>query len=139
MKKLFVLLTFSVLTNTLLAQSKEEAQIRNLENYWSELLDKSDTTALRKVWSKNYIVNNPAGKIITGEDIIGFIRNGQRFPAYERIIEKITFSDNIAIVLGKEISKTGSNTEKPITRRFTNIWIKKKKTWELLARQATNI
>lgn len=68
------------------SQSKAEIEIRRLENYWAELLDKSDTISLSKVWSRDYIVNNPAGKIITGKDIFGFIRNGQKFPAYERVI-----------------------------------------------------
>lgn len=134
-----VLMAFATLS---FGQTKAETDIRQLEAHWSNLLDKSDTTALRKVWSKDYIVNNPAGKIITGEDIIGFIRKGQRFPAYERIIESITFSENIAIVLGKEVSqpqKKADGTEQIITRRFTNIWIKSKKTWKLLARQATNM
>jgi ketosteroid isomerase-like protein len=123
-------------------QSKKETEIRYLETYWGELLDKSDTTALRKIWSKDYIVNNPAGKVITGEDIIGFIRNGQRFPAYKRNIESITFSENIAIVIGSEVSqptKKADGTETITKRRFTNIWIKSKKSWQLLARQATNI
>ena len=139
MKKILAFIAFLYISAPSMGQSKEEVLIRNLETYWGDLLDKSDTTALRKVWSKDYIVNNPAGKIITGEDIIGFIRNGQRFPAYQRVIEKIVFSGNNAIVMGKEISQPKSDKDQPITRRFTNIWIKEKKSWKLLARQATNI
>ena len=44
--------------------------------------------------------------------------------------------------MGKEISpiqKDNAGKEQKIVRRFTNIWIKTKKEWKLLARQATNI
>lgn len=142
MKKL-LFFTFLILASTVsFGQSKAELEIRQLEKYWGELLDKSDTLSLAKVWSKDYIVNNPAGKIITGNDIFGFIRNGQKFPAYERVIESITFSGKMAIVMGKEISqpkKDASGNEQRIVRRFTNIWAKEKKEWKLVARQATNI
>jgi ketosteroid isomerase-like protein len=142
MRKLLFFVFVIVGSSVSFGQSKEEMEIRRLENYWAELLDKSDTVSLSKVWSKDYIVNNPAGKIITGKDIFGFIRNGQRFPAYERHIESITFSKNMAIVMGKEISqskKDNSGIEQKIVRRFTNIWVKSKKEWKLVARQATNI
>ena len=143
MKK-YILFLFAVLFTVTVSkgQSKEELEIRQLEKDWSEWLDKSDTTALLKVWSKDYIVNNPSGKIITGNDIVGFIRNGQRFPAYERVIEKITISQNIAIVMGKEISqlqKSSDGTELRIVRRFTNVWQQTDGKWQLLARQATNV
>ena len=142
MKQLLFIISLIFFSTFCFGQSKSELEIRQLENYWAELLDKSDTTALSKVWSKDYIVNNPAGKIITGNDIIGFIRNGQKFPAYQRIIESVTFSKNIAIVMGKEISqpqKDALGKEQKIVRRFTNIWVKEKKVWKLVARQATNI
>lgn len=143
MKRLIPIILFLVIPTLSFSQSKLEKEIRQLEIYWSELLDKSDTTSLAKVWSKDYIVNNPAGKIITGQDIIGFIRNGQRFPAYERVIESITFSGKMAIVMGKEISQPQKDSSgispKVIVRRFTNIWAKEKKDWKLVARQATNM
>ena len=142
MKKLMLLIVCLSGTTFCFGQSKDELEVRALEKSWSELLDKSDTTALRQIWSKDYIVNNPAGKIITGNDIIGFIRNGQRFPSYEKTIESIKFSENIAIVMGKEVSqpqKDKSGKEQTIVRRFTNIWLKSKKSWKLVARQATNL
>jgi len=44
--------------------------------------------------------------------------------------------------MGKEISqpqKDALGKEQKIVRRFTNIWVKEKKVWKLVARQATNI
>lgn len=130
MKKILLFSFLFLVSTAAFSQSKAELEIRRLENYWTELLNKSDTISLSKVWSKDYIVNNPAGKIITGKDIFGFIRNGQKFPKYQKIIESITFSGKIAIIMGKEISqpqKDDIGNEQKVVRRFSNIWIKEKK------------
>ena len=137
MKKL-ILCSLTIILTTLnsFGQSKDELEIRRLETLWTQLLDKSDTVSLLKIWSKDYVVNNPNGKIATVKDIVGLIRSGQVFPKVERNIEKITFTSNLAIVMGNEISE---NAGQIVTRRFTNVWQKSKKGWLLKARQATNI
>ncbi len=141
--KIYTLILFAVILTSanLFGQSKDELEIRRLETLWTQLLDKADTAALLKIWSKDYVVNNPDGRIVTPKDIIGLIRNGHVFPSVERIIEKITFNQDIAIVMGKEIEssgKTGQN-EVSVTRRFTNVWIKTELGWQLTARQSTRI
>lgn len=143
MKNYTLLLLAFILTTTFsFGQSKDELEIRRLEILWTQLLDKADTTGLLKIWSKDYVVNNPDGRIVTPKDIIGLIKNGQVFPSVERIIEKITFTHDIAIVMGKEIEssvKAGQNNISIVSRRFTNIWIKTELGWQLTARQSTKI
>ncbi len=74
---------------------------------------------------------------------MGFIRRGRiGYSSVDRIIEKITITQNIAIVMGKEIVKPENATQnagKTVTRRDTSIWVKTKGIWQLTARQATNI
>jgi ketosteroid isomerase-like protein len=143
MKHLVFFLFVFILTNTVsFAQSADELEIRRLETLWTQLLDKADTTALLKIWSKDYVVNNPDGKIATPKDIVALIRKGHVFPSVERIIEKITFTQNIAIVMGKEIEhsvKTGQNENPVVTRRFTNVWVKSDGGWQLAARQSSKV
>jgi hypothetical protein len=94
------------------------------------------------VWSKNYVVNNPNGKIVTPKEIVGLMKRGHVFPAVERIIEKITFDHDIAIVMGKELQQPASMTtdhKKWIPRRFTNVWIKNANGWLLAARQSSEV
>jgi ketosteroid isomerase-like protein len=133
---------FILSTSITSGQSKDEMEIRHLETLWTQLLDKADTTSLLKIWSKDYVVNNPDGKIATPKDILSLIKKGHVFPAVERIIERITFTQNVAIVMGKEIEhskKTDPNNDQMVTRRFTNIWIKTDSGWQLIARQSTKI
>ena len=123
-------------------QSDDETEIRRLEKYWTELLDKGDTTALLAIWSENYVVNNPNGKIVTPKDIVALMKGGHIFPAVKRIIEKITFNQDIAIVMGKELQQPASmitNHNEWIPRRFTNVWIKTESGWQLAARQSSQV
>jgi hypothetical protein len=106
MKAFKLILIISIFTSiAAFAQSSDELQIRQLEKHWTQLLDQGDTTALLKIWTKDYVVNNPNGKIVTPKEIVALMKNGHKFPSIERIIEKITFNQNIAIVMGKELQQ----------------------------------
>ena len=133
---------FTLLTTLTFAQSKDEQKIRELEKHWTALLDQGDTDALLKIWTEDYVVNNPKGKIVTPADIVALMKSGHIFPKVERIIEKITFNKNMAIVMGKELQQPADmtpNQEDWIPRRFTNVWIKNRKEWQLATRQSAQI
>ena len=135
-------ISFIFISTVAFGQSSDEMKIRQLEKHWTELLDKGDTTSLLKIWSEKYVVNNPNGKIVTPKEIVTLMKNGHKFPAVERIIEKITFNQDIAIVMGKELQQPGNmapNHDNWIPRRFTNVWIKSEEGWQLAARQSTQV
>ena len=138
----FFLISFTLVTTLAFGQSNDEIEIRRLEKHWTELLDRGDTTSLLKIWSENYVVNNPNGKIVTPKDIVALMKSGHKFPAVKRIIENITFNQDIAIVMGKELQQPENMTTKHeewIPRRFTNVWIKTKDGWQLAARQSSQV
>jgi len=136
------LINFTLIATFAFGQSNDEMEIRKLEKLWTELLDKGDTTSLLEIWSENYVVNNPNGKIVTPKEIVALMKDGHKFPAVKRIIENITFNQDIAIVMGKELqqpSNMNPNSEEWIPRRFTNVWIKTKSGWHLAARQSSKV
>lgn len=143
MKTFKLILVISVFTSVVaFAQSGDELQIRQLEKHWTQLLDQGDTTALLKIWTKDYVVNNPNGKIVTPKEIVALMKKGHQFPSIERMIEKITFNQNIAVVMGKELQQPANGTVNKgewIPRRFTNVWIKSENGWQLAARQSSKI
>ena len=122
-------------------QSKTETEIRRLENLEIQSIFKADTTTLLRLWAKDFVVNNPYGQIVTRSEVLTRIREGKiDYSTVERIIERITLTKNLAISMGREIvtpQKATENAGKNVTRRYTNIWIKTKGTWQLTARQAT--
>jgi hypothetical protein len=142
MKHLLLITVFIIIASqALYAQSSQEAEIRRLEQLEITSIQKGDTTALLKLWGKELVVNNPYGQIVTLPQILGFIRTGQiDYATVERKVENVSFIENLAVSMGKEIVTPEKNTNyagKVVTRQYTNIWMKKENGWRMIARQAT--
>jgi hypothetical protein len=130
--------------SVVLAQDKRESEIRRLENLERESVLKGDSLVLfDKIWSPNMIINTPANVVGTVEGTKALLRSGNlSYLSFERNIEKISFDDNIAIVMGGETIKPHGkqmNAGKVVTRRFTNVWMFSNNSWSIIARQATII
>jgi ketosteroid isomerase-like protein len=125
------------------AQTDAETEIKKLEDAQREAFLKKDTTTLYKQLSPNFVVHAPTNKITTLQQLKLLIRSGQvDMEAFDRVTEKITFIENIAIAMGNEtLRPTGKmpNAGKTVKRRYTNIWMKNEKSWLLVARQSTII
>ncbi len=125
------------------AQQNNETEIRKLENMEADAFSKKDTVALLKLFSSNFVVNSPSNKVLTLQELMHLVRAGKiDVGSYEKVIEKITFVENIAIVMGHDIvTPQGAmdNAGKTVTRRYTDMWMKDKTGWRLTARQATII
>ena len=118
-------------------------KIRRLEDLERNSVMKGDTAVLFKLWSPDYVVNNPGNMILTAGQIKSFVRSGgMDSSSFTRNIEKMVFIKDVAIVMGTEVvapKNKSDNGGKNMIRRYTNIWIKSDTSWQLSARQATNI
>jgi len=126
------------------SQDPRETEIRRLENLERESVLKFDSATLfGKIWSPKMVVNTPANVVGTVEGTKALLRSGNlNYLSFERNIEKITFYDNVAIVMGGEkIKPQGKqmNAGKIVSRRFTNVWMYSNNSWSIIARQATII
>jgi hypothetical protein len=147
MKKILILsviIVFLCLRNfVLLAQENDETEIRKLEKLEGDAFVKKDTLTLFKLFSPDLVVNTPLNRVATLEDIKRLIRSGKiDISSSEKIIEKISFINDMAVVMGHDIIKPEGameNAGRTLTRRFTDVWIKDKTGWQLTIRQATNI
>ena len=94
-----------------------------------------------KIWSPTMVVNTPANVVGTVEGTKAIFRSGGlKYISFDRTIEKITFNENIAIVMGGEVIKPQGkqpNAGKTVSRRFTHVWKYADNTWSIIARQAT--
>lgn len=125
-------------------QDTRESEIRRLENIEREATMKGDSATLfGKIWSNSMVVNTPANRVGTVEGSKMQLRTGNlAYLSFIRNIEKITFNDNIAMVMGEEVTKPQlhqQNAGKTVTRRFTNIWKYSNSQWQMIGRQATII
>jgi ketosteroid isomerase-like protein len=124
--------------------TSEEDTIRHLEEQERQAIFNEDVGALERLWSEEFIVNNPQNKITTSrEDALGLVKRGLiRYAAFERKIEAIRFHNDIAIVMGAETVEPIGDTPRAgatVERRYTNIWRKKDVTWRMIARHANVI
>ena len=135
---------FIIISGSTLAQDPREAEIRRLEQLERESVMKGDSASLfDKLWSPNMVINTPANVVGTVQGTQAMFRSGGlNYLSFERNIEKITFNENIAIVMGGEVIKPQGkqvNAGKTVSRRFTNIWKYSGSSWSIIARQATII
>lgn len=125
-------------------QDRREAEIRRLEELERTSVLRGDSAVLfEKIWSPQMVVNTPANVVGTVGGTKALLRSGGlSYLSFERIIEKITFVDNIAIVMGGEVIKPQGpqpNAGKTVSRRYTNVWLNKNDSWRVIARHATII
>ena len=143
MKKLISSLLLLLIFFCTYAQNVAENEIRKLDNEQKEAYFRRDTVTLLKLFSPHVIINGFSNKFETLQDVLSRIRQeGNNMEYYDRIIEKVIFANNTAIVMGNETIKPSGiavNAGKTVKRRFTNIWIPNKKSWQLVARQSTII
>ena len=117
-----------------------EEEVRNLEILENEALLKSDTTTLYDIWSPDLVVNTAENKILTFSDLKNsFEKNQTKQFSSKRVIEKVTITENVAVVMGHEKSEVARKSSKNSESRFTDMWLKEGTGWKLTARQCTSL
>ena len=143
MKKFILAFAALIIFSHTQAQNPAEAEIRKLDSAQKEAYFKQDTANFLKYFSADVVVHGPSNKIESLDELLVRIRKGaSNREYYDRVVEKVSFYDNIAVVMGNETTKPigiATNAGKTVKRRFTNIWMKKDIGWRLIARQSTII
>lgn len=140
--KVILFFLFGVLSSSLRAQSQADTTvIRELEQKMRVAILKGDTATLFQYWAPEFIVNNPSDHVTPLASVKIFLRKGLiDYSDFDLIVEKITIIDNIALSMGKEVVKPQRNTDdagKTVTRRYTDIWMKRNNSWQMIGRQAS--
>ena len=121
--------------------SKLEQQIRQLDaDAAKAILDKNDA-AIDRLFAKDAVTNNPRGGLTVGPDgIKALFRNGTiDYAVFERNIESVQIRGTTIVVMGNEAYAMKSNNGATIHRRYTNVWMKTKAGWQIVARHASVI
>jgi ketosteroid isomerase-like protein len=123
------------------ARDSLEALIRRLDHAEAQGLLRRDSTALRRIWARDFTVNNPRNSITRGSDeVVALIRNGTiDYSTFARDIETILFHGNTVIVMGSETITPVHKAPfagQTVRRRFTHFWMRRAGEWRLTARHA---
>ena len=120
-----------------------ENEIKKLEQQEVQAVLTKDTVILKKLWHKNYVVNNPENKIVVANANPldrPVLQNVRR--SFTREVEHVTITGDIAISMGNETVVPAGEQPKAgtvVKRRYTNIWQKTSGEWKLVARHANII
>ncbi|UOE52504.1 nuclear transport factor 2 family protein [Mucilaginibacter sp. SMC90] len=132
-----------LVTKASIAQNTVENQIRKLDQLEARATVSGDTITLQKLWSPGFVVNNPANVVVNVAQIRQLMKEGKiAYTTFSRVIEKVTITGPVAVTMGyeeNEPEKATDNAGKKVTRRYTNVWLKEKGGWKIIARQATII
>lgn len=119
---------------------KIEKEIRQIEEKRTNAFMRKDTAVLLKMYSADYFVNGPSGRVIPLKEFIQRLMSGVvSSSGYTHENEKIIIKGNIVISMGKESfvgTEKNPNAGEKVTMRYTNFWIKEKGDWKLFARHA---
>jgi hypothetical protein len=137
-----VLLTCCVTTSRAQGgQSVDEQLVRSMEERERLAVLDKDEPALRQIWAEEFIVNNPMNFVtLTRDQVIAFVLHGHiDYSKFERTIEHVRITGDVAVVMGSEtvVPKPGTGRPAiPVHRRFTDVWRKQGTTWREIARHA---
>ena len=136
---LIVIATGSALAQSAKQKTAIEQEIKKLDLAHADAILRGDLAAVDKLWTEDFIVNNPFNEI----DKANRIRTGAvTYSSFVRVPEAITIHGDTVIVMGREevVPKGNSpNAGTTINRRYTNIWMKRQGRWRLVARHASVI
>lgn len=145
MRLFFLVAALTVLSHSLVsAQSAKqkaavEQEVRRLDLVHADAVLRGDLAALDKLWTNDFRVNNPFSEI----DKADRIRTGAvTYSSFVREPEVILVHADTVITMGREtVVPKGSSPDagKTINRRYTNIWMRRKGEWRLIARHANVI
>jgi hypothetical protein len=122
-----------------------EESLRQADAMQMRIIVEEDANAQQDFMHPNYILNGPANRVMRKEQLVTMLAEGRMASeGFERIIEGISLTGNVGIVMGREMVTPSPNSElgklfgnQQLARRFTNVFLWENGEWRFLARQAT--
>src|SRR5688572_1978989 len=121
---------------------QKEADVRAMEIVEAQALLQKDIPALQKIWSPGFMVNSPLNMVFIGGQVDLVIAGIISYASFIRTVEHVMVLKDVVITMGSEtVIPSGPDpmAGQTIQRRYTNIWMKAKGNWILMARHANNI
>lgn len=127
------------------ALAPDEMSLRAADELQRTAVVAGDIERVRAMMHPQYRVNAPTNRVLTGEQILSMFERGNiTAEPVERIVEAAVVSGTTGLVMGREtlvpppesqLAKTFGN--RPLMRRFTNIYSFENGNWWFLARHFT--
>jgi uncharacterized protein (TIGR02246 family) len=116
-----------------------EAEVRALEQQQAQAAVAGDAATLKRIFTDDYRMVNPAGQITTREQLLALLTGAThpyRSATYTTdVVRKL---GNVIVTIGREdvVPNQGPQAGQVVHRRVTQVWVRAKGTWRLSIRQA---
>ena len=122
-----------------------EANLRAADAEQMRIIVDGDARAQQEFMHPNYIINAPANVVRRKPELVADLARGAMgSESFERVIEGTAITENIGIVMGREVVKPSPTSNlgmlhpgQMLQRRFTNVFLWEDGRWRFLARQAS--
>ena len=113
-----------------------EAEIRRLDLEAAKAIQQKDERAIATYFAERSVTNNPRNGLTLGSSgVIDAARtNLIDFVSFDLIIESVQVLGNTAM-----FRDTAGKAGATVRRRYTNVWMRTGKTWQIVARHANII
>lgn len=126
------------------ARTADEAALLTFDARQRDAVAAADIKAITANTHPDFRVNAPSGRILTRDDLLRMVASGEiRNDVFERTPEAVVITGDVGVVMGRENVVSGPKSEqgkmfglKPLTRRYTNIYLREAGVWRHLARHA---
>jgi ketosteroid isomerase-like protein len=127
-------------TSSAREEDKSSEEVRRLNTEEVQAFLRKDPKAMARLWSDDFVVNNPLNKFANKQQVLGMVESGFLIiTSYDRQIEYVRSYGDMVIVAGSETVLWGGkmpNAGKTEHLRFTGIWMKQNGRWQEIARHA---
>jgi uncharacterized protein (TIGR02246 family) len=120
------------------ADSAEE-QVRALEQKQCQAAVAGDAATLRKIFTDDYQMVNPAGQIATREQLLKLLTGATHpYRSATYTTDMVRKLGNVIVTIGREdvVPNQGPQAGQVVHRRVTQVWVRDHGTWRLSVRQA---
>ena len=156
MRKMTALVTLATLTLASLmivpgtatpqqGDAQAVGEIKRRYEYREKILLARDFAALERFYPADHIVTNPYNRLVDKTFVMERIRADViSYASFERHFDLFRIYGDTAVVVGSEKVVPATDAKRPdagqtIRRRFTEVWVRREGTWQVVARHASNI
>jgi len=128
-----------MITAVTAAAADGEAEVRALEQQQVHAAVAGDAATLKRIFTDDYQMVNPAGQITTREQLLALLTgttHPYRSATYTTdVVRKL---GNVIVTIGREevVPDQGPQAGQIVHRRVTQVWVREKGAWRLSVRQA---
>lgn len=138
MKQALIIIAMIVCSNVVFSQTDEKGIVLGLERSTADAFTKHNLVFLTAVFADNANIISANGEIITKQQLLQLVQNVNSATVSDM---QVRIENNVAVVTGTAIETGKDNNGNPYSNkmRFTDVLLKTKGNWQIIASQVTAI